>query len=135
MKEFFDYINTFSTKKKIVCSLSLLAFLYELFIVVCLALTYLGIDDSLRTNSIYSLLSNPILLCAFFPPCAIYIFLFPVMYVIVNIVYIYKMEFDFSILVFNVVAQIIHPATLVWSVLIFIAILNAFGIDIIDALF
>lgn len=128
MKEYFDYIKGFSIKKKIFCSLSLLAFLYELFVAIALMFTYCGLEDIFRVSRIYSVLETPIIACAYFPPIAVYFLLFPIMYIVTNWVFLHKREFDISIVTFNFVSQLIHPATFVWLIIFLAAILNAFGV-------
>lgn len=128
MKSYFEYIKSFSTKKKIFCSLSFLAFLYELFVAIALIFTYCGLEDAFRANSIYSVLETPIIACAYFPPIAVYFLLFPIMYIVTNWVFLHKREFDVSIVTFNFVSQLIHPATFVWFIIFLAAILNAFGV-------
>lgn len=128
MKSYFEYIKSFSTKKKIFCSLSFLAFLYELFVAIALIFTYCGLEDAFRASRIYSVLETPIIACAYFPPIAVYFLLFPIMYIVTNWVFLHKREFDVSIVTFNFVSQLIHPATFVWFVMVLAAILNAFGV-------
>lgn len=128
MNGYFDYIKSFSTKKKVFFTLSALVFLYELFVAVAVIFTYCGLADTFRASSVYSVLEFPVISCAYFPPIGVYLVLFPIMYIATNWFFLHKREYDISIVLFNFVFQLIHPATLLWIGLGLVVILNALGV-------
>lgn len=128
MKQYFDYMKTFSIKEKLLSSLSFLAFIYELFIAAALIVLYCGFEDIFRASEVYSVLETPIIACAYFPLISVYIILFPVVYIIANVIFLHNRKFDVSIITFNFVFQLIHPATLVWAGYGLILLLNALNV-------
>lgn len=128
MKEYFDYIKSFSKKKKAVFYLSSIAFLYEVFTAGSLILEYFGLSDSeIFYTWIYYYLSLPAVVISQFLPFGVYVLVFPVVYFIVNIIYLRKKEYCRPVITFNFAFQLIHPATLIGFGSFIFLIMSVFG--------
>lgn len=134
MKGYFDYVNGFGIKKKIVLFLSAFVFLYEAFAGIYLICDYISVDLSYKMNDIlanlgypFMLLAFPIMLCAYFKLSVIsaYCVIFPLLYFVFNLLMFYKKRYKIDVMILNFALQITNPVILmllIWAFIAFVKI-------------
>jgi hypothetical protein len=120
-----DYINSFGKFKKIVFYLSVIFLFFEFLSPILYLIGHNNVDlffEGKILSFVIALFSILFYALDFFK---IYSFLFPFVFIIINLAILYKNKYNNFVIVIDYLFQIINPVTMSFFVTIYISVMNA----------
>ena len=119
-----DYINSFSTQKKIAIYLSVVLLLFHLLSIFIYLIERTDITILTKSNIISVITSMLTISFSISEILDVYLFLFPIFFIIFNFVMLHKNEYNKLVIIIDYIFQIINPITIGFFVSAFLLVIN-----------
>lgn len=118
-----DYINSFSTQKKIAIYLSVALLLFHLLSIIIYLIERTDITILTESNIISVITSMLTISFSISEILDVYLFLFPIFFIIFNFVMLHKNKYN-KLIIIDYIFQIINPITIGFFVSAFLLVIN-----------
>lgn len=119
-----DYINSFSTQKKIAIYLSVALLLFHLLSIFIYLIERTNITILTKSNIISVITSMLTISFSISEILDVYLFLFPIFFIIFNFVMLHKNKYNKLVIIIDYIFQIINPITIGFFVSAFLLVMN-----------
>lgn len=119
-----DYINSFNTQKKIAIYLSATLLLFHLLSIIIYLIERTDITILTESNIISVITSMLTISFSISKILDVYLFLFPIFFIIFNIVILHKNKYNKIVIIIDYIFQIINPITIGFFVSAFLLVIN-----------
>ena len=119
-----DYINSFSTQKKIAIYLSVVLLLFHLLSIFIYLIERTDITILTKSNIISVITSMLTISFSVSETLDVYLFLFPIFFIIFNFVMLHKNKYNKIVIIIDYIFQIINPITIGFFVSAFLLVIN-----------
>ncbi len=119
-----DYINSFSTQKKIAIYLSVALLLFHLLSIIIYLIERTDIAILTESNIISVITSMLTISFSVSEILDVYLFLFPIFFIIFNFVMLHKNKYNKLVIIIDYIFQIINPITIGFFVSAFLLVIN-----------
>ena len=119
-----DYINSFSTQKKIAIYLSVVLLLFHLLSIFIYLIERTDITILTKSNIISVITSMLTISFSISEILDVYLFLFPIFFIIFNFVMLHKNKYNKLVIIIDYIFQIINPITIGFFVSAFLLVIN-----------
>lgn len=119
-----DYINSFSTQKKIAIYLSVVLLLFHLLSIFIYLIERTDITILTESNIISVITSMLTISFSISEILDVYLFLFPIFFIIFNFVMLQKNKYNKLVIIIDYIFQIINPITIGFFVSAFLLVIN-----------
>lgn len=119
-----DYINSFNTQKKIAIYLSVVLLLFHLLSIIIYLIERTDITILTESNIISVITSMLTISFSISKILDVYLFLFPIFFIIFNIVILHKNKYNKIVIIIDYIFQIINPITIGFFVSAFLLVIN-----------
>lgn len=119
-----DYINSFNVQKKTVFSISVIFLVFYLLSIITYLIECADISLLLGDNIISTFTSMLTILFSVSSILDVYLFLFPIAFIIINSILLCKNKYNKTIIVIDYLFQIINPVTIGFFISAFLLLVN-----------
>lgn len=119
-----DYINSFNVQKKIAFSISVIFLLFYLLSIITYLIERADISLLLGDNIISTFTSMLTISFSVSSILDVYLFLFPIAFIIINFILLCKNKYNKTIIVMDYLFQIINPVTIGFFTSAFLLLVN-----------
>ena len=119
-----DYINSFNTQKKIAMYLSVVLLFFYLLSIIIYLIERTDITILTKSNIISVITSMLTISFSISEILDVYLFLFPIFFIIFNFVMLHKNEYNKLVIIIDYIFQIINPITIGFFVSAFLLVIN-----------
>ena len=119
-----DYINSFNVKKKTAFSISVILLVFYLLSIITYLIERADISLLLGDNIISTFTSMLTISFSVSSILDVYLFLFPIAFIIINFIMLCKNKYNKTIIVIDYLFQIINPVTIGFFTSAFLLLVN-----------
>ena len=119
-----DYINSFNVQKKTAFSISVIFLLFYLLSIITYLIERADISLLLDNDIISTFTSMLTISFSVSSILDVYLFLFPIAFIIINFILLYKNKYNKTIIVIDYLFQIINPVTIGFFTSAFLLLVN-----------
>ncbi len=119
-----DYINSFNVQKKTAFSISVIFLLFYLLSIITYLIERVDISLLLGDNIISTFTSMLTISFSVSSILDVYLFLFPIAFIIINFILLCKNKYNKTIIVIDYLFQIINPVTIGFFTSAFLLLVN-----------
>ncbi len=119
-----DYINSFNVQKKTAFSISVIFLLFYLLSIITYLIERADVSLLLDNNIISTFTSMLTISFSISSILDVYLFLFPIAFIIINFILLCKNKYNKTIIVIDYLFQIINPVTIGFFTSAFLLLVN-----------